>query len=218
MLQKKFKFSTRTFQSTPYFLFHKCTQHHLQKQLRATQHLSVCWHFWLQKASTRNVIGYVIVFAVCILLIGHLFSSSATSLKTIKLASSCRTKSLTAFQIGSSVTALNSNITKLELTNLVRYVVDVTYTDSLCSTFSFAIQVLNKCFRDSEKYIIATSTAVLYVSYTDAQCTLGKESIPYSYTSKVCSGSRMTFISETSDFTTTVPIAFQRWMNVWNIT
>ena len=153
--------------------------------------------------------------AVCILLIGHLFSSSATSLKTIKLASeeSSQNQSLTATPIGSSVTAFNSNITKLELAILAGYVVDAVYTDSSCSTFSFAIQqVLNKCFRDSEKYayIVATSTTVLHSTYTDAQCTLGMQSTVNYYTNKVCSGSRMTFISETSDFTPTVAVGFQR--------
>ena len=154
--------------------------------------------------------------AVCILLIGHLFSSSATSLKTIKLASeeSSQNQSLTATPIGSSVTAFNSNITKLELAILAGYVVDVTYTDSLCSTFSFTQQqVLNKCFRlgaTKYRYITATSLLVGYYTYTDAQCTLGMQSTVNYYTNKVCSGSRMTFISETSDFTPTVAIAFQR--------
>ena len=152
--------------------------------------------------------------AVCILLIGHLFSSSATSLKTIKLASeeSSQAKSLTASQIGSSATTLDSNITKLA--NLDGYVVDVTYTDSSCSTFSFAQQqVLNKCFRYSEtkyKYITAAAMLVSYFTFTDAQCLLGMESSFNFYTSNVCSGSRMTFISETINFTPTIAVGFQR--------
>ena len=182
------------------------------KQLRNI-HLSDCWRFRLRK-QTSSVMSYFL--AVCILLIGHLFSSSATSLKTIKLASeeSSQNQSLTATPIGSSVTTLNSNITKLELAILTGYVVDVTYTDSLCSTFSFTQQqVLNKCFRlgaTKYRYITATSLLVGYYTYTDAQCTLGMESAFNFYSSKVCTGSRMTFISETSDFTPTVAIAFQR--------
>ena len=159
--------------------------------------------------------------AVCILLIGHLFSSSATSLKTIKLASeeSSQAQALTASPIGFSVTTLNSNITKL--VNLNGYVYDVVYTDSLCSTFALAeLQVLNICFRFSAtkyKFITASSALVTYNTYTDAQCTLGGSNTIHVYESKVCSGQRRTFISETSNFIPTIAVGFQRWMNVWNI-
>ena len=151
--------------------------------------------------------------AVCILLVGHLFSSSATSLKTIKLASeeSSQAKSLIASPIGSSVTTLDSNITKLA--NLDGYVVDVRYTDSSCSTFSFAEQqVLNKCFRYSAtqyKYITATSTLVTKNTYTDAKCTLGGSNILNVYESKVCNAKKIIFIAESIALTSNVALGFQ---------
>ena len=152
--------------------------------------------------------------AVCILLIGHLFSSSATSPKTIKLAAeeSSQSQSLTASQIGSSVTTLDSNITKLA--NLNGYVYDVVYTDSSCSTFALAeLQVLNICFRFSAtkyKFITASSSLVTYNTYTDAQCKLGGSNTIHVYESKVCSEQRVTSISETSNFIPTIAVGFQR--------
>ena len=153
--------------------------------------------------------------AVCILLIGHLFSSSATFLKTIKLASeeSSQNQPLTASPIGSSVTTLDSNITKLA--NLVGYVINVGYSDSSCSFFS-SVQIvkLNECYRYGSRfrYVTATSALVTYGLYTDAQCTLFAVGVKKfkSYTSNVCSGSRMIFISETGDYTLTVAVGFER--------
>ena len=156
--------------------------------------------------------------AVCLLLIGHLFRSSATSLKTIKLASVelSQNQSLTASPIESSVTTLDSNITKLA--NLVGYVINVGYTDSSCSTFSSVrILKLNECYRYSTsgfRYVTATSALVTYSVFEDAQCKLAYAfegaKISKSYTSKVCSESRMISISETSDFTPTVAVGFER--------
>ena len=152
--------------------------------------------------------------AVCILLIGHLFSSSATSLKTIKLASveSSQNQSLTASPIGSSVTTLDSNIIKLA--NLDGYVVDVYFTDSSCSTISYATQqILNQCFRYSAtqyKYITATSTLVTKNTYTDAKCTLGGSNILNVYESRKCNAKKMIFLTDTIDLISTVAVGFQR--------
>ena len=171
----------------------------------------VCWQFSLLKKTSSAMSSFL---AVCILLVGHLFSSSATSLKTIKLASeeSSQAQALTASPIGFSVTTLNSNITKL--VNLNGYVYDVVYTDSVCSTFALAeLQVLNICFRFSAtkyKFITASSALVTYNTYTDAQCTLGGSNTIHVYESKVCSGQRRTFISETSNFIPTIAVGFQR--------
>ena len=159
---------------------------------------------------------------ICILLIGHLFSSSATSLKTTTEAfeESSRTHSLIASQIGSSVTALNSNITKLA-NYLNGYIIDVTYKTTACETpISAYLQALNTCHREGESvyaFVIADSSSVTYATFTDSKCTMGMSILSVkSYVEGKCgySNSMATFISATSELISPVAFASQRWINV----
>lgn len=176
-----------------------------------TQHLTLCW---LREQSSSVMSSSL---TICILLIGYLFSSSATSFKTTKLASeeSSRTHSLTASPTWSSVTTLNSNITKLA--NLNGYVIDVTYKTTECNTPIYAyVHALNTCSRQGPSlysFIVATTSSVTYATFTDSQCTMGIQLVnTKSYVDGVCgySSSKATFISETSAISTTIATASQR--------
>ena len=166
---------------------------------------------------------------ICILLIGQLFSSSATYLPTIMSeidlasANSSRTKSLTASQIESAVSkiesavkASNSNITKLA-TNLDGYVVDVLYADLTCKNFLYAYsQALNTCWRSSATrytFVIATTTEVISATFSDAKCSVGIQltSSTY-YVNKQCSyyGYAAIFIFEGSEISNRVDTTTQR--------
>lgn len=165
---------------------------------------------------------------ICILLIGQLFSSTATYLPTImsevELASgnSSRTKSLTASQIESAVSqiqsavkASNSNITSLAAPNLDGYVINVQYTGSTCQTFLFGYQErLNTCRRSSATrytYVIATTSEVISATFSDAQCTrdIQLKSSKY-YTHKQCSFSEATFVFDESNIFAKVDLTTQR--------
>ena len=194
-------------------------RHHLYKSnSRAstrTQHLTLCW---LREQSSSVMSSSL---TICILLIGYLFSSSATSFKTTKLASeeSSRTHSLTASPTGSSVTTLNSNITKLA--NLNGYIVDVLYKTAACDTPIYAyLQALNTCFHEGPSlysFVVATTSSVTYATFTDSKCSMGMVILnTKSYVQRQCgySNSRATIILETSEISTSVAIASQRWMNM----
>ena len=151
---------------------------------------------------------------ICVLFIGHLFSSSASLLNTGKLASEelSQATSLNASLSRSPVTTLNSSITTLVI--MTGYVVVVDYSDSLCTAPIYAdVQVLNTCFEYYDKVykkIIATSYSVSSVTYTDSLCTLGAIPKSQTYTDGACVGYSKTFISSTSTLAADVATASER--------
>ena len=168
-------------------------------------------HKWIQ-LNTRTIdrdLTHLFFFsmspslAVLILLVGSIFSSSASILETKKLVLNelSPTKSL----IGSPVTSPVKSQTLLA--TLTGYVAFVTFSDSLCSTPILAtFQLLNRCFRsDVNEYrlITATSSTVDIATYTDALCKLDEKAKLSTYTDSVCDGSskQIIFVSPT----TTVP-------------
>ena len=155
---------------------------------------------------------------ICILLIGQLFSSSATYLPTIRSeidlasANSSRIKSLTASQVESAVSriesavkASNSNITKLA-TYLDGYVSDVMYSDYTCKNFLYAYsRALNTCWRSSAtrfSYVIATTTEVIAATFSDEKCSLDLQlTSSTTYVNKQCTyfGYAALFVFEGSE-------------------
>ena len=164
---------------------------------------------------------------ICILLIGQLFSSSATYLPTmmseVEMASgnSSRTKSLTASQIESAVSriqsavkASKSNITTLA-TYLEGYVIDVTFSDSTCKLLLYGYQQkLNTCRRSSATryaYVIATASEVIEATFSDAECTVGLQlKRSYYYVHRQCLFSQATFVFSSSDVIHKVDTVVQR--------
>ena len=111
--------------------------------------------------------------AICILLGGHLFSSSASFLKTIepvyeKLST---IESLPASPLGSPSTSLS----KTALTSLTGYLAGVGYSDSSCTVpIQISFKALNTCYPSSGglyTIITADSGTLTSTDYTDSLCT-----------------------------------------------
>lgn len=163
---------------------------------------------------------------ICILLIGQLFSSSATYLPTIRSeidlasANSSWIKSLTASQVESAVSriesavkASNSNITKLA-DNLKGYVVNVKYSDLTCKNFIFAyVRALNTCWRYSTtrfSFVTATTTEVNAATFSDEKCSLDRQLTSSTYVDKECFGYGALFVFKGSEILPTVDTTTQR--------
>ena len=152
--------------------------------------------------------------AIYFLLIAHLFSSSASFLKSTQpaLEESSAGLSPLHFSRGSRVTSLDTNITTLAA--LTGYVTQATYRDAACQNPILALVVaLNTCYRtglSEYNYNTATGTSVTFATYTDAKCSLGEDKSVLSYTDSVCSGYKATFVTASSKVSTSVQTASLR--------
>jgi hypothetical protein len=125
--------------------------------------------------------------AVCILIVGNLFMSSASILET---------KDLT-------------------LTETTGYFTTVSYSDSTCKTVKMAtLKMLNSCDEFTPgfyKKFTANATAVTETLYLDSKCTLtGILTVTVTLLTDKCVESTTTSISSSSTFTSDTPTAIIR--------
>jgi hypothetical protein len=127
--------------------------------------------------------------AVCILIVGNLFVSSASILETKHLTLTDTTTSSTG------------------------YFTTVVYSDSTCKTVRIAtLQILNSCNEYAIGFyqiITANATAVTEIVYEDSKCTLNGITTVKPLTGK-CIGSVTRSISASSTFTSDTPTAIIR--------
>jgi hypothetical protein len=140
--------------------------------------------------------------AIFILLGGHLFSSSASFLKTITPAYEklSTIKSLAASPLGSPSTSLSTTA----LTSLTGYLAAVYYSVSSCKVpLQVTFTALNTCFPSSGGLytsIIADSETLTTIDYTDSLCTIVVKEEDRSWDFDCTNGAK-TFITATSTFT-----------------
>ena len=142
--------------------------------------------------------------AILFLIVSHLFSSSASLLKAVKVSEELSPfTSMTASTIGPPVTSLNTSLTPLAaldgLVTLNRY------SDSLCKNSVYAaVSGLNTCIRvdvSSYQKIIATSSSVLYSYYSDPYCLLLVSSSTIANTNSACVDGFKSFVSSSMIYT-----------------
>ena len=158
--------------------------------------------------------------AILFLIVSHLFSSSASFLKAVKVSEELSpSTSMTASTIGPPVTSLNTSLTPLAaLSGIVTF---SKYSDSLCKNIIYTVvSGLNNCVRvgvSKYQYIIATSSAVLYSYYSDPYCLLLVESSTFANTNSACVDGLKSFVSWSMTYTAYSATAVIRWMIVWTI-
>lgn len=149
--------------------------------------------------------------AIFILLGGHLFSSSASFLKTIKpvYEKLSTIESLAASPLGSPSTSLSTTA----LTSLTGYLAGIFYSDSSCKLpVSVSFTALNTCFPSSGglySSITANSEVVTSTDYTDSLCTDVVVKTD-SYSDLDCTNRVKTYITATSTFTPDIAMYSQR--------
>ena len=124
--------------------------------------------------------------AISVLLIGHLLSSSASFLETMKLGSHeiSPIRTLTAPLIGSPATSLGSTYAHLLSEPLVGYLAVAVHSDSLCENpISVYYSLLNKCIRTSlymANFYVATSANYVRGNFVDSgECQLTYGTDPF---------------------------------------
>ena len=141
--------------------------------------------------------------AIFILLGVHLFSSSASFLKTIKpvYEELSKIKSLAASPLGSPSTSLSTTA----LTSLTGYLAGVSYSDSSCKVpLQVSFTALNTCFPSSGglyTFITADSESLSTIDYADSLCTDVVSESGRSYAANDCIDGGKIFITATSTFT-----------------
>jgi hypothetical protein len=149
--------------------------------------------------------------AIFILLGGHLFSSSASFLKTIKpvYEKLSTIKSLAASPLGSPSASLSTTA----LTSLTGYLAVGRYSDSSCKVpLQVQFTALNTCFAiDGGLYesITADSESVNIIEYTDSLCTNVVREEDRSWDLD-CTDGVKTYITATSTFTADIAMYNQR--------
>ena len=138
--------------------------------------------------------------AVCILIVGNLFVSSASILETKELTLTATTTSPVTSPVASPTSVTPST----------GYITTVIYSDSTCKTLLFAIFLtLNVCneIGDSSGFyeiLTANATAVTSGVYTDSKCTLNGTLSEQPLTGK-CVDNTMQSISASRTFTSDTP-------------
>ena len=157
--------------------------------------------------------------ATFILLSGHLFSSSASFLKTIKPFHEefLAIESLAASPFGPPSTSLRTTA----LTSLTGYYAIGIYSDSSCTAPLYLVfYPLDTCYPTSSttyESITATSTTVTITKYSDSKCTT-VVNVSVESNSVTCSSSTKykgvkAYISSTSKGTSSAATLIQRYMN-----
>jgi hypothetical protein len=143
-------------------------------------------------------------YAILFLIVSHLFSSSASLLKAVKVSEELsRFTSMTASTIGPPVTSLNTSLTPLAALDGI--VTLSRYSDSSCqSIFYTAVSGLNYCIRvgvNSYQYIVATSSSVLYSYYSDPYCLVLVSTVTVANTNSACVNGVKSFVSYSMTYT-----------------
>ena len=137
-------------------------------------------------------------FALLILIAGSLFSCSATTLETKKLALK---------ELSPTVTPPVTSLTSGEKLN--GYLGSVIYLDQLCKDpFIVSFTILNSCFSANKKtshFHTATSTSVTSKYYKDALCTVLDEESTDTLPERNCTSQLERFFSPTGNWITGSP-------------
>jgi hypothetical protein len=144
-------------------------------------------------------------FAILFLIVYHLFSSSASFLKAVKVSEELSpSKSMTASTIGSQVTSLNTSLIPLAAFD-GQLAATSEYSDSSCNNLIYtSVTALNVCVRIGvSEYLMptATSSSVLYSTYSDPSCSLLVASSAVTNTNGACVDGRKVFISSEMKYT-----------------
>ena len=137
-------------------------------------------------------------FALLILIAGSLFSCSATTLETKKLALK---------ELSPNVTPPVTSLTSGEKLN--GYLGAVLYRDKLCKDpFIVTFTILNSCFSSNKKtssFRTANSTSVTIKDYKDALCTVLDEEFTSTLSERNCTSRFESFFSPTGNWITGSP-------------
>ena len=210
-----------------FFFFLKSRIHYMQYALRATRYTT----HWIVNSTAsdhwatniRSIYSFCKVsppamspsLATFVLVVGFLFSCSASYLKTRQVASEEMhpTISITASLVESPI----SSKTTTSQAILSGYFANVRYKDSLCKIpVSATFLLLNRCFQSDVAtflYVTATSSSVSTQKYFDPLCTLSTGPSVESYKDSACVDSRKIFVTPMTTFTSQVATASQRWTN-----
>ena len=142
--------------------------------------------------------------AILFLIVSHLFSSSASLLKAVKVTEELsQFTSMTASTIGPPVTSLNTSLISLAALNGL--VTLSKYSDSSCKNIVYtAVSGLNYCIRvgvSMYQDIVATSSSVQYSYYSDPYCLYFLASITYPNTDGACVDGVRSFVSFAMTYT-----------------
>jgi hypothetical protein len=137
-------------------------------------------------------------FALLILIAGSLFSCSATTLETKKLALK---------ELSQTVTPPVISLTSGEKLN--GYFGNILYRDKLCKDpFIVRFTILNSCFSGDKKtsrFYTANSTTLTSTYYKDTLCTVLDEEFTSTLSARNCSSGISRFISPTGNWITDSP-------------
>ena len=156
--------------------------------------------------------------AIFILFVGHLFSSSASYLKTekVSLQETSLTKSRATSTVDPIITSRDTSLTPLAISDL--FVITTSFTDTDCfSPYSEVIEALNTCFQNDDVsfvQITATLSTVSRVTYSDSRCTDKLNETNSTNSADVCLQKTQTVTSADSLQIEGFPSANQRWVNV----
>ena len=137
-------------------------------------------------------------FALLLLIAGSLFSCSATTVETKKLALK---------ELSPTVTPPVTSLTSGEKLN--GYLGGVIYRDKLCKDpLIVTFTILNSCFSLNKKtstFRTANSTSVTSTYYKDALCTVLDEEYSYTLPKRNCTSRTERFISPTGNWIRDTP-------------
>jgi hypothetical protein len=144
-------------------------------------------------------------FAILFLIVSHIFSSSASFRKALKVSDELSPfKSMTASTIGSPVTSLNTSLTPLAAFDGLLAAASL-YSDSLCKNLIYKkVTDLNVCIRtgvSEYQMTTATSSSVIYGEYSDLYCSLLISSLDVANTNGECVDGQKVFISPAMKYT-----------------
>ena len=156
--------------------------------------------------------------AIFILIVGHLFSSSASYLKAKKvtLQETAPTKSRATSTVDHTITSRDKSLTPLATSDL--FVTTTLFTDTDCfSPYSEVVEVLNTCFRNDDASFVqvtATLSSVSRVTYSDSLCTDKLNETNSTNSADVCLQKSQTVTSADSLQIEGFASANQRWIKV----
>lgn len=152
--------------------------------------------------------------AISVLLIGHLLSSSASLLETMKpgFDEMSPIRSLMAPPIGSPATSLGSTYAHFMSENLVGYLVLATHSDSLCKIPTIVTyHLLNICIRTTlytaEFYTATAANFVIGKFFDSGECQVIYGTNPFTvYNQASCLGTTTSYVISTPPLVTEVAL------------